>query len=391
MKSIIYFLSSLMLSIVFNLKTISLQGFFDRSDQLKYWILVVIMLCVFWIGATIVSLVLNLPTYWSVPYMRERLGEQAKNIPGLDIVLHFIAFFSLLLVSVFPFILLYVAVIFVYSQSSVERSMLFELHMQVYGIRYATIFVSYSLMVYMRENWSLLYHSVGQRQNLAVIYNRPLMQIVHNISLEKELPAPQPMVTKRRPFIKKRPAFEQFEQTPAIISLNEKRTIKESGMKRKEQPYGVDIDNIDVYLLGDLLDKRGEFVQQINLQQLRFVDIVAVYTTAETKCVILRNGTTLDCPTIFDQLKKIGMEDWIVKISKNYAINMFFVQYPIKRVADDLKLQPFMEKMLLQNIQREQLSEILRSGKGLRGHNVKLFLNNQQDYTRAGWDAYIRI
>jgi len=191
--------------------------------------------------------------------------------------------------------------------------------------------------------------------------------------------------------MKKRPAFEQFEQTPAIISLNEKGTIKESGMKRKEQPYGVDIDNIDVYLLGDLLDKRGEFVQQINLQQLRFVDIVAVYTTAETKCVILRNGTTLDCPTIFDQLKKIGMEDWIVKISKNYAINMFFVQYPIKRVADDLKLQPFIEKMLLQNIQREQLSEILRSGKGLRGHNVKLFLNNQQDYTRAGWDAYIRI
>lgn len=391
MKSIIYFLSSLMLSIVFNLKTISFQGFLDRSDQLKYWILVVIMLCVFWIGATIVSLVLNLPTYWSVPYMRERLGEQAKNIPGLDIILHFIAFFSLLLVSVFPFILLYVAVIFVYSQSSVERSMLFELHMQIYGIRYATIFVSYSLMVYMRENWSLLYHSVGQRQNLAVIYNRPLMQIVHNVSLEKELPAPQPMVTKRRPFIKKRPAFEQFEQTPAIISLNENRTIKESGMKRKEQPYGVDIDNIDVYLLGDLLDKRGEFVQQINLQQLRFVDIVAVYTTAETKCVILRNGTTLDCPTIFDQLKKIGMEDWIVKISKNYAVNMFFVQYPIKRVADDLKLQPFIEKMLLQNIQREQLSEILRSGKGLRGHNVKLFLNNQQDYTRAGWDAYIRI
>ncbi|WP_346087675.1 hypothetical protein [Sphingobacterium ginsenosidimutans] len=391
MKSIIYFLSSLMLSIVFNLKTISFQGFLDRSDQLKYWILVVIMLCVFWIGATIVSLVLNLPTYWSVPYMRERLGEQAKNIPGLDIILHFIAFFSLLLVSVFPFILLYVAVIFVYSQSSVERSMLFELHMQIYGIRYATIFVSYSLMVYMRENWSLLYHSVGQRQNLAVIYNRPLMQIVHNVSLEKELPAPQPMVTKRRPFIKKRPTFEQFEQTPAIISLNEKRTIKESGMKRKERPYGVDIDNIDVYLLGDLLDKRGEFVQQINLQQLRFVDIVAVYTTAETKCVILRNGTTLDCPTIFDQLKKIGMEDWIVKISKNYAINMFFVQYPIKRVADDLKLQPFIEKMLLQNIQREQLSEILRSGKGLRGHNVKLFLNNQQDYTRAGWDAHIRI
>jgi hypothetical protein len=380
-----------MLSIVFNLKTISFQGFFDRSDQLKYWILVVIMLCVFWIGATIVSLVLNLPTYWSVPYMRERLGEQAKNIPGLDIILHFIAFFSLLLVSVFPFILLYVAVIFVYSQSSVERSILFELHMQIYGIRYATIFVSYSLMVYMRENWSLLYHSVGQRQNLAVIYNRPLMHIVHNVSLEKELPAPQPMVTKRRSFMKKRPAFEQFEQTPAIISLNEKGTIKESGMKRKEQPYGVDIDNIDVYLLGDLLDKRGEFVQQINLQQLRFVDIVAVYTTAETKCVILRNGTTLDCPTIFDQLKKIGMEDWIVKISKNYAINMFFVQYPIKRVADDLKLQPFIEKMLLQNIQREQLSEILRSGKGLRGHNVKLFLNNQQDYTRAGWDAYIRI
>ena len=391
MKSIIYFLSSLMLSIVFNLKTISFQGFFDRSDQLKYWILVIIMLCVFWIGATIVSLVLNLPTYWSVPYMRERLGEQAKNLPGLDIILHFIAFFSLLLVSVFPFILLYVAVIFVYSQSSVERSMLFELHMQIYGIRYATIFVSYSLMVYMRENWSLLYHSVGQRQNLAVIYNRPLMQIVHNVGLEKELPAPQPMVTKRRPFIKKRPAFEPFEQTPAIISLNEKRTIQESGMKRKEQPYGVDIDNIDVYLLGDLLDKRGEFVQQINLQQLRFVDIVAVYTTAETKCVILRNGTTLDCPTIFDQLKKIGMEDWIVKISKNYAINMFFVQYPIKRVADDLKLQPFIEKMLLQNIQREQLSEMLRSGKGLRGHNVKLFLNNQQDYTRAGWDAYVRI
>ncbi|MDF2515992.1 MAG: hypothetical protein K0R59_1288 [Sphingobacterium sp.] len=391
MKSIIYFLSSLMLSIVFNLKTISLQGFFERSDQLKYWILVVIMLCVFWIGATIVSLVLNLPTYWSVPYMRERLGEQVKNIPGLDIILHFIAFFSLILVSVFPFILLYVAVIFIYSQSSIERSLLFELHMQVYGIRYATIFVSYSLLVYMRENWSLLYHSVGQRQNLAVIYNRPLMQIVHNVGAGKELPTPQPLVTKRRLFIKTRPAFEQFEQNAAIISLKEKRMIKDEGMKSKEQCYGMDINSIDVYLLGDLLNKKGEFVEQINLQQLRFIDIIAVYTTAETKCVILRNGTTLDCSTIFDQLKKIGMDDWIVKISKNYAVNMFFVQYPIKRVADNLKLQPFMTKMLLQNIQEEQLNEILKTGKGLRGNNVKIFLNNQHDYIRSGWDAHIRI
>lgn len=391
MKSIIYFLSSLVLSIVFNLKTISLQGFFERSDQVKYWILVVIMLCVFWIGATIVSLVLNLPTYWSVPYMRERLGEQVKNIPGLDIILHFIAFFSLILVSVFPFILLYVAVIFIYSQSSIERSLLFELHMQVYGIRYATIFVSYSLLVYMRENWSLLYHSVGQRQNLAVIYNRPLMQIVHNVGAGKELPIPQPLVTKRRLFNKTRPAFEQFEQNAPIISLKEKRMIKDEGMKSKEQCYGMDINSIDVYLLGDLLNKKGEFVEQINLQQLRFIDIIAVYTTAETKCVILRNGTTLDCSTIFDQLKKIGMDDWIVKISKNYAVNMFFVQYPIKRVADNLKLQPFMTKMLLQNIQEEQLNEILKTGKGLRGHNVKIFLNNQHDYTRSGWDAHIRI
>ncbi len=388
MKSIIYFLSSLILSIVFNLKTISFQGFFDRSDQLKYWILVVIMIFVFWIGATMVSLVLNLPTYWSVPYMRERLTEQIKNIPGLDIILHFIAFFSLLLISVFPFLLLYVAVIFIYSQSSVERSMLFELHMQVYGIRYATIFVSYSLLVYMRENWSLLYDSIGQRQNLAVIYNRPIMQVIHNVGLEKEIPSPQPMVRRRRLFIQKRPAFEQ---TASIIPLKESSILKENHLKSKEQLYGMDIDNIDLYLLGNLLDKRGEFSKQINLQQLRFVDIVAVYTTAETKCVILRNGTSLDCPTIFDQLKKVGMEDWIVKISKNYAINMFFVQYPIKRVADDLKLQPFVEKMVLQNIQAEQLNEILRTGKGLRGHNVKFFLNNQQDYKRTGWDALIRI
>ncbi|QIH35116.1 hypothetical protein [Sphingobacterium sp. DR205] len=85
------------------------------------------------------------------------------------------------------------------------------------------------------------------------------------------------------------------------------------------------------------------------------------------------------------------MENWLVKISKNYAINMFFVQYPIKRVADDLKLQPFIEKMLLQNIRQEQLNEILRTGKGLRGHQVKLFLNNQEDYSRIGWDTPINI
>ncbi|WP_146190995.1 hypothetical protein [Sphingobacterium athyrii] len=323
--------------------------------------------------------------------MRERIGEPAKNIPGLDIILHFIAFFSLLLVSVFPFLLLYVAIIFVYSQSSVERSVLFELHMQIYGIRYATIFVSYSLMVYMCENWSLLYHSIGQRQNLAVFYNRPLMQVVSNVSSEKELAVSGQMVTQRRPLIKKRPTFEQFEQTAPIVSLNESWKIKENSLKKKQQFYGMDIDNIDVYLLADLLAKRGELVQQINLQQLRFVDLVAVYTTAETKCIILRNGTILDCPTIFDQLKKAGMENWLVKISKNYAINMFFVQYPIKRVADDLKLQPFIEKMLLQNIRQEQLNEILRTGKGLRGHQVKLFLNNQENYSRIGWDTPINI
>lgn len=391
MKSIVYFFCSLMLSIVFNLKTISFQGFLERSDQFKYWILVVIMICVFWIGATMVSLVLNLPTYWSVPYMRERIGEQAKNIPGLDIILHFIAFFSLLLVSVFPFLLLYVAIIFVYSQSSVERSLLFELHMQIYGIRYATIFVSYSLMVYMCENWSLLYHSIGQRQNLAVFYNRPLMHVVSNVSSEKELAVSGQMVTQGRPLIKKRETFGQFEQTAPIVSRNESWKIKENSLKKKEQFYGMDIDNIDVYLLADLLAKRGELVQQINLHQLRFVDLVAIYTTAETKCIILRNGTILDCPTIFDQLKKAGMENWLVKISKNYAINMFFVQYPIKRVADDLKLQPFIENMLLQNIRQEQLNEILRTGKGLRGHQVKLFLNNQEDYSRIGWDAPINI
>lgn len=390
MKSIVYFLSSLILSIVFNLKTISFQGFMERSDQYKYWILVVIMICVFWIGATMVSLVLNLPTYWSVPYMRERLGEQAKYIPGLDIFLHFIAFFSLLLVSVFPFLLLYVAVIFVYSQSSAERSMLFELHMQIYGIRYATIFVSYSLMVYMRENWSLLYYSIGQRQNLAVIYNRPLMRVVHNISLEKELPILESMVKRRKPLIKKIPIVEQPEQR-SQTSLNESWSLKESSEKRKEQFFGIDIHNIDIYLLADLLVKRGEFVQYINLQQLRFIDIVAVYTTAETKCIILRNGTTLDCPTIFDQLKRVGMDNWLVKISKNYAINMFFVQYPIKRVADDLKIQPFVTEMLLQNMNQEQLNEILRTGKGLRGHHVKHFLNNQENYPRTGWDAPIKI
>lgn len=390
MKSIVYFLSSLMLSIVFNLKTISFQGFLERSDQYKYWILVVIMVCVFWIGATMVSLVLNLPTYWSVPYMRERLGEQAKYIPGLDVFLHFIAFFSLLLVSVFPFLLLYVAVIFMYSQSSAERSMLFELHMQIYGIRYATIFVSYSLMVYMRENWSLLYYSIGQRQNLAVIYNRPLMRVVHNISLEKELPILESMVKRRKPLIKKIPIVEQTEQR-SQTSLNESWSLKESSEKRKEQFFGIDIHNIDIYLLADLLVKRGEFVQYINLQQLRFIDIVAVYTTAETKCIILRNGTTLDCPTIFDQLKRGGMDNWLVKISKNYAINMFFVQYPIKRVADDLKLQPFVAEMLLQNMDQEQLNEILRTGKGLRGHHVKHFLNNQENYPRTGWDASIKI
>ncbi|WP_104380932.1 hypothetical protein [Sphingobacterium sp. HMA12] len=391
MKSIVYFFCSLMLSIVFNLKTISFQGFLERSDQFKYWILVVIMICVFWIGATMVSLVLNLPTYWSVPYMRERLGEQAKNIPGLDVILHFIAFFSLLLVSVFPFLLLYVAIIFVYSQSSEERSVLFELHMQIYGVRYATIFVSYSLMVYMCENWSLLYHSIGQRQNLAVIYNRPLMQVIRNVSSEKELAVPAQRVRLRKPLMKKRPAFEQFEQTAPIVSLNESRPVNENSLKKKEQFYGMDIENIDIYLLADLLAKKGEFVQQINLQQLRFVDLVAVYTTAETKCIILRNGTTLGCPTIFDQLKKAGMENWFVKISKNYAINMFFVQYPIKRVADDLKLQPFVENMLLQNIQQEQLNEILRTGKGLRGHHVKLFLNNQENYSRTGWNMHINI
>src|SRR5690606_13141847 len=193
---------------VFNLKTISIQGFLERTVQLKYWVLVVIMVFVFWIGATIVSLVLNLPTYWSVSYMRQRLGGGVKHIPGLDIILHFIAFFSLLLVSVFPFLLLYVAVIFVYSQSSVERSILFESHMQTYGIRYATIFVSYSLMVYMQENWSLLYHSVGQRHNLAVIYDRPFMQVIRSMEFEKELPAPQPIEAKRKVQGRVRPSVE---------------------------------------------------------------------------------------------------------------------------------------------------------------------------------------
>ncbi len=385
MKSIVYFFCSLMLSIVFNLKTISIQGFLERTVQLKYWVLVVIMVFVFWIGATIVSLVLNLPTYWSVSYMRQRLGGGVKHIPGLDIILHFIAFFSLLLVSVFPFLLLYVAVIFVYSQSSVERSILFESHMQTYGIRYATIFVSYSLMVYMQENWSLLYHSVGQRQNLAVIYDRPFMQVIRSMEFEKELPDPQPIVAKRKVQGRVRPSVEKLTYTAPIVML------KGRPPKKEDRTYGLDITNVDIYLLADLLAKQGVFEQQVNLSALRFIDIVAVYVTAETKCIILRNGTMLDCPTIFEQLRKIGMDNWVVKISKNYAVNMIFVRYPIKRVADDLKFQTFVEKMLLQNIRQNELNTILRTGRGLRGHNVKQFLNGHPTYSRGGWDALIRI
>ncbi|MCW8311382.1 hypothetical protein K7A41_09115 [Sphingobacterium sp. InxBP1] len=343
------------------------------------------MVFVFWIGATIVSLVLNLPTYWSVSYMRQRLGGGVKHIPGLDIILHFIAFFSLLLVSVFPFLLLYVAVIFVYSQSSVERSILFESHMQTYGIRYATIFVSYSLMVYMQENWSLLYHSVGQRQNLAVIYDRPFMQVIRSMEFEKELPAPQPIVAKRKVQGRVRPSVEKLTYTAPIVML------KGRPPKKEDRTYGLDITNVDIYLLADLLAKQGVFEQQVNLSALRFIDIVAVYVTAETKCIILRNGTMLDCPTIFEQLRKIGMDNWVVKISKNYAVNMIFVRYPIKRVADDLKFQTFVEKMLLQNIRQNELNTILRTGRGLRGQNVKQFLNGHPTYSRGGWDALIRI
>ncbi len=385
MKSIIYFFCSLMLSIVFNLKTISIQGFLERTVQLKYWVLVVIMVFVFWIGATIVSLMLNLPTYWSVSYMRQRLGEGVKHIPGLDVILHFVAFFSLLLVSVFPFLLLYVAVIFVYSQSSVERSFLFESHMQTYGIRYATIFVSYSLMIYMRENWSLLYHSVGQRHNLAVIYDRPFMEVIRSMEFEKELSVPQPIVTKRKVQGRVRPSVEKLSYTAPIVMLKGRR------VKKDDRTYGLDITNVDIYLLADLLAKQGVFEQQVNLSALRFIDIVAVYVTAETKCIVLRNGTMLDCPTIFEQLRSIGMDNWVVKISKNYAVNMIFVRYPIKRVAEDLKLQTFVEKMLLQNIGQDELNTILRTGRGLRGHNVKKFLNSHFMYSRGGWDALIRI
>lgn len=375
MKSLVYFLSSFLLSIVFNLKTLSIHGFIERSDQPKYWLLVLIMICVFWIGATIVSLVLNLPTYWSVSSMRERLGEQLRNLPGVDIILHFIAFFSLLFVSVFPFLLLYAAVIFVYSQSSAERVVLFEHHMQTYGIRYATIFMAYGLTVYMRENWSLLYHSVGRRHKLAFIYDRPMMRVVSKLDFEQPPLLPHPLKIKNKAPLKAYNTGENVKQT----QLND------------EWPDGVDMESIDVYLLADWLEKRGEFISQINMKRLRFVDIVAVYTTAETRRVILRNGTTWDCPTIFDQLWNIGMDSWIVMISKNYAVNMFFAQYPINRVTDDLFLQPFIEYLVLENLSREELNEMLRTGKGLRGYHVKQFLDNHQDYSRRGWDAIIQI
>lgn len=125
--------------------------------------------------------------------------------------------------------------------------------------------------------------------------------------------------------------------------------------------------------------------------QVRFLDIFTIYGKREGRFVFLTNGEKVFADKIMQELEERGLDRWILKISRNYSINMLLVLYTIDTRSRTLKLQPEVYDNLLKKLSPAAIEEICTIGPGMKNTLVEEFLigNDGMDY--EGWDDFIPL
>ena len=114
-----------------------------------------------------------------------------------------------------------------------------------------------------------------------------------------------------------------------------------------------------------------------------------IYSTGRTKYLILVDGTVIQCNMIFTILKRLGLMQWMVKISGNYYVNMMLVKYPIVKDNDAMQFQPEVMEKMLTNLKKADILLKLKSGNHVNGKHVKVFLDSRNSLEHKGWDTFI--
>lgn len=150
-------------------------------------------------------------------------------------------------------------------------------------------------------------------------------------------------------------------------------------------------DHIDLYTLFSHLLNSGGMGPRHKGMAVRFFDMVFIESYSTERYVILSDGERMLCDHIMDELRKRGLDIWMLKISKNYYINMMLVFYPIASRSRKLDLQPEVYEQMLKKLDPERIKKMLEIGPGMKSTLVKDFLANKNRMDHKGWDDFIPV
>jgi len=161
-------------------------------------------------------------------------------------------------------------------------------------------------------------------------------------------------------------------------------------VKKAEEP---DVEPTDLYVYMPFYDiiKHTEMGPVRENGEVRFLDIFTIYGRREGRFVFLANGEKVFADKIMQELEERGLDRWILKISRNYSINMLLVKYTVDMRSKVLKLQPEVYDNLLKKLSPAEIEKICTIGPGMKNSLVEDFLvgNDGMDY--EGWDDFIPL
>ena len=137
-----------------------------------------------------------------------------------------------------------------------------------------------------------------------------------------------------------------------------------------------------------------QHIQAVGLKQsfpdllVRFIDVVFIRCESKRRFVVLANGEkVLTSDDIIHDLEKRGWGQWMLRISKNYYINMMLVVYPNASNTDSLTLQPVVCQNMQLRLTLTEIDQMCKIGQGIkRKKPVEGFLANKDRLESEGWD-----
>lgn len=148
--------------------------------------------------------------------------------------------------------------------------------------------------------------------------------------------------------------------------------------------------SLDLYSLFFYLFKSRGMGPVMQEMTVRFFDIVLIETYTKAHYLVLSNGEKLQCTDIMKELKKHGLDKWLLRISRNVYINMMLVDYPITNMKK-LMLQREVYVHMQQNMLPGDIDKKLELGGGVTDKRVKDFLKHKNSMDHKGWDTFIPL